>query len=304
MAYINSDLNKVIKNPFVRKSIEKSKQVIFLPAFVVTLVSFMILAGILYGIIKHPQVTMIISGAMSLFTGYYIYTYTLYSWVRKNVTENKEYEDDWISEVKRIYFSNKFIPRNTYLKKSQRLLNETEQYTQAKNSQSQKNLSSLGFGEKIIVKKSKKTSLLILVFTIIIFFLFTNEYLFPIFKDGLEIRRSGMLQRVWYPVEYFLGALVIMGVYQIFNLFRVKKILEISKSGILYQDYLYQWQDISNEEVTFGKRSRVYSRGIISHYLAFSYHNEKIFIKINSLDKSPKKIASALWFYKNQYSSF
>lgn len=301
MAYITRDLNKIIKNPSVRKSIEKSKQVIFLPAFVITLVSFLVLAGIFYGATNNPHMALIISGAMSLFSGYYTYTSSLYSWIKKNVNQNIEHRDGWIQEVKRVYFSNRLIPKNNYLKKSLSLLSETKQGIQTKHIESTNNYSPLNFGDKLIIRKSKKISIIILVCCVLIFTLFTNDYLFSIFKDGLEVRRSGSLQRFWYPVEYFLGILIILGGYQIINFFKIqRKILEISRDGILYKDYLYRWSDIKNEEVTFGKRNRVYSRGIISHYLVFSHHGEKIYIKLSSLDKSPKKIASALWFYRDK----
>lgn len=301
MAYTTRDLNKIIKNPFVRKSIEKSKQVIFLPAFVIILVSFLVLAGILYGITNNSHITLVISSAVSLFFGYYVYTGLLYSWIKKNINQNIEHRDDWVHEVKRVYFSNKLVLHNKYLRKSLSLLNETKYGSQIKHTASTNNSSSLNFSDKLIIRKSKKAAIIILAFCILIFVLFTNEYLFPIFKNGLEIRKSGIPQRVWYPVEYFLGVLIILGGYQIFNLFRTKKqILEISKNGILYKDYLYEWSYIKNEEVTFGKKNRTYSRDIVSHYLVFSYHDEKIYIKINSLDVSLKKIASALWFYRNE----
>lgn len=170
-----------------------------------------------------------------------------------------------------------------------------------------------GMPNKLTVNISKKKAIFIIILAVIVFILFSNEYLYSVFSEGVPIQaRIGVISRLLnndiriIPIEIPAIALIILIIIQLINIFKTKRVLEISHDGIYYKKLLYDWSYVENIEVFHGTKSFEVTYGSTRAAgrlarLKFTYLDKKISINLNSLDKSPDQIENAIYYFQERY---
>jgi hypothetical protein len=170
-----------------------------------------------------------------------------------------------------------------------------------------------GMPNKLTVNKSKKKALFIIALAVIILILFSSEPLYSVFGDGVPIpERFGGVSAFLnndvqiIPIEIPGIALIIAIIFQLVNLFRTRKVLEISNDGIYHKKLLYNWSYIENNEILHGTKSFEITYGSTraagrAARLKFNYLDKKISININSIDISTEQIENAIFYFQEEF---